>query len=100
MNIKHVFVTCACLMLLAGCSFAPKYGKPPEDVPMSFKELTSHSAADTNVWKAAEPKDNALRGKWWEMFGDTNLTLLEEQANVTNQTIAAAWGNLLAARAV
>ena len=41
-----------------------------------------------------------LRGKWWEMFGDPQLNALEEQVSTSNQNIAAAAANYLAARAM
>ena len=90
----------ACLIAFAGCSFAPKYAKPSVQTPAAFKELTPEQFKDTDGWKTAEPKDNAIRGKWWEMFGDTNLNALEEQVNISNQTVAAAFANFLSARAV
>src|SRR4051812_25732608 len=88
------------LGLLTGCSFAPKYSQPSVQTPPAFKELTPEQFKDTAGWKAAEPKDDAIRGKWWEMFADTNLNALEEQADVSNQNLAAAFANFLAARAV
>ena len=48
----------------------------------------------------AQPKDDALRGKWWEIFGDPQLNALEEKVNVSNQNIAAAAANFFAARAL
>jgi NodT family efflux transporter outer membrane factor (OMF) lipoprotein len=47
-----------------------------------------------------QPKDDALRGKWWEIFGDPQLNALEEKVNVSNQNIAAAAANFFAARAL
>ena len=55
---------------------------------------------DTDGWKVAQPKDDALRGKWWEIFGDPQLNALEEKVNVSNQNIAAATANFFAARAL
>ena len=78
------------VLLLAGCSFAPKYSPPVVETPNAFKE----------GWKIAEPKDDIVRGNWWEALGDTNLNELEEQVNVSNQTIASAFASFLAARAV
>src|ERR1022692_2843229 len=83
-----------------GCSFAPKYVKPSIQTPGAFKEMTPAQSIDTDGWKTAEPKDDAVRGQWWEMFGDTNLNALEDQVNISNQTIAAAFANFLSARAV
>jgi NodT family efflux transporter outer membrane factor (OMF) lipoprotein len=48
----------------------------------------------------AQPKDDALRGKWWEIFGDSQLNALEEKVNVSNQNIAAATASFFAARAL
>jgi NodT family efflux transporter outer membrane factor (OMF) lipoprotein len=88
------------MIAFAGCSFAPKYAQPSVETPAAFKELTTAQLKDTDGWKTAEPKDNAIRGKWWEIFGDTNLNALEEQVNISNQTVAAAFANFLSARAV
>ena len=93
-------VAVACLVLFAGCSFAPKYAKPSIETAGAFKELTPAQFKDTDGWKTAEPKDDAIRGKWWEIFGDTNLNALEEQVAISNQTVAAAFANFLSARAV
>jgi NodT family efflux transporter outer membrane factor (OMF) lipoprotein len=88
------------IFLSNGCSFAPKYAKPSIETPGAFKELTPAQTTNTDGWKTAEPKDDALRGKWWEMFGDTNLDTLEDQVDVSNQTVAVALENFLSARAV
>jgi NodT family efflux transporter outer membrane factor (OMF) lipoprotein len=68
--------------------------------PPAFKELTTNQFSQTAGWKTAEPSDRVLRGKWWEAFNDTNLNALEEQAGASNQTVAVAFANFLAARAV
>src|SRR6185295_7254229 len=49
--------------------------------------------------KQARPQDDALRGKWWELFGDPQLNALEEQVSVSNQDVAAAEAQFRAARA-
>jgi NodT family efflux transporter outer membrane factor (OMF) lipoprotein len=87
-------------LLGGGCSFAPHYAKPSMHTPDTFKEMTPAQAQATDGWKTAEPKDDAVRGRWWEMFGDTNLTALEEQVAISNQTVAVALENFLSARAV
>jgi NodT family efflux transporter outer membrane factor (OMF) lipoprotein len=55
---------------------------------------------ETNDWKTAQPSDALLKGRWWEIFNDPQLNALEEQVVVSNQNIAAALENFLAARAV
>ena len=88
------------ILFASGCSFAPHYAKPSIQTPAAFKELTPAQTKTTDGWKTAEPKDDALRGKWWEMFSDTNLDALEDQVDVSNQTVAVALENFLSARAI
>jgi NodT family efflux transporter outer membrane factor (OMF) lipoprotein len=83
---------CAALALLAGCSFAPAYKVPSVQTPAAFKEAEG--------WKVAQPTDDVIRGNWWEMFNDPQLSALEEQVAISNQTLAAALANFQAARAV
>src|SRR6266540_7368515 len=52
------------------------------------------------TWKFAQPKDDVIRGKWWEMFNDPQLNALEEQVNISNQNIALADANFHSARAL
>lgn len=78
--------------LVGGCNFAPQYTKPPTPTPAHFKE--------NEGWKMAQPSDRVLRGKWWEVYNDPELNALEEQASTSNQTVAAALANFLAARAL
>jgi NodT family efflux transporter outer membrane factor (OMF) lipoprotein len=86
--------------LNGGCSLAPKYQRPAVETPSAFKELEPESTAATNFWKMARPSDDALRGKWWEMFTNAQLNALEEQVAVSNQNVAAAFANFLSARAI
>jgi len=86
--------------LCGGCMVGPKYQRPSVDTPAVFKELTAAQLKDTDGWKVAQPKDDALRGKWWEIFNDPELNALEEKVNVSNQTIAADTAAFFAARAL
>jgi NodT family efflux transporter outer membrane factor (OMF) lipoprotein len=97
---EMTFVALACLVLFGGCSFAPKYATPVVQTPAAFKELPPGQFQEAEAWKAAEPKDATIRGKWWEMFHEPELNALEDQVVVSNQTVAAALANFLAARAV
>src|ERR1017187_3893070 len=89
-----------CLGLFAGCSFAPKYAKPAVQTPAAYKELAPDQFKETDGWKAAEPKDGMIRGQWWEMFHEPELNALEGQVAISNQSVALALANFLAARAV
>jgi NodT family efflux transporter outer membrane factor (OMF) lipoprotein len=97
---RIVIFSLACLAIFAGCSFAPKYAKPSVQTPAAFKEMTPAQSKETDGWKTAEPKDDVLRGQWWEMFHEPELNAFESQVNVSNQTVAVALANFLAARAV
>jgi NodT family efflux transporter outer membrane factor (OMF) lipoprotein len=97
---RTVIFSLACLAIFAGCSFAPKYAKPSVQTPAAFKEMTPAQSKETDGWKTAEPKDDVLRGQWWEMFHEPELNAFESQVNVSNQTVAVALANFLAARAV
>jgi len=92
------FAVTSCL--LAGCMVGPKYHRPPAETPPAYKELTPADFKNTEGWKKAQPKDDALRGKWWEIFNDPQLNALEEKVNVSNQNIAAAAASFFAARAL
>jgi len=93
-------VTLIGLILFKGCDKAPKYKTPTAATPPSYKEITPENFKETDNWKFAHPKDDVIRGKWWEMFNDSQLNALEEQVNISNQNIALADANFRAARAV
>ena len=81
------------LLFLAGCAVGPRYSRPSTPVPPAFKEVPEG-------WKQAQPSDQVLRGKWWEIFHDPQLNALEEQINVSNQTLKAAQAQFAQARAL
>ncbi|HUY14570.1 MAG TPA: efflux transporter outer membrane subunit [Terriglobia bacterium] len=90
----------ACSILLSACHIAPKYVRPPVEVPSAYKELGVSGSKGLAAWKKADPKDDAIRGKWWEVFNDPQLNALEERVDVSDQSIAAAAATFLAARAM
>ncbi len=51
-------------------------------------------------WKLAEPRDAAIRNKWWEVYEDPELNDLEERVAISNQTIIAAEASYRAAHAL
>jgi NodT family efflux transporter outer membrane factor (OMF) lipoprotein len=90
-----------CATLLAsGCNLAPQYHAPSVQRPDAYKELTPADFPNTDGWKVAQPSDSVLRNNWWEVFNDPELNTLEEQVNVSNQTIAADTAAFFAARAL
>ena len=88
------------IAFLSGCTVGPKYARPTAAAAPAYKELTPANFKDTDGWKQSQPSDGTLKGNWWEIFNDAQLNALEEQVNVSNQNIAAAAANFLAARAL
>ena len=100
MYFRVVTTSLIALILFKGCDKAPKYKKPPVETPTAYKELTPETFKETDGWKFARPNDEAIRGKWWEMFNDPQLNVLMERTNNANQSVALADANFRAARAV
>jgi NodT family efflux transporter outer membrane factor (OMF) lipoprotein len=84
---------------MPGCNVGPKYFRPAVPAPPAFKESGPQQAPDGTVWKPAQPQDAMLRGKWWEIFQEPELNSLEEKLNISDQNIARAFENFMAARA-
>jgi NodT family efflux transporter outer membrane factor (OMF) lipoprotein len=100
MNLRILSAPLFAFILFKGCDKAPKYKKPPVETPSAYKESTPENFKETDDWKFARPSDDAIRGKWWEMFNDPQLNALIERANSANQSVALAEANFRAARAV
>ncbi|WP_118180341.1 efflux transporter outer membrane subunit [Paraburkholderia phosphatilytica] len=88
------------LALLAACSVEPPYHRPDVAAPAAFKEAPALPASEAGTWKPAQPADDAHRGEWWTVFGDTTLDSLEQQAADANQNLKAAAARVQEARAV
>jgi NodT family efflux transporter outer membrane factor (OMF) lipoprotein len=88
-------------LTLAGCHpVGPNYATPPAaGLAPAFKEPGPTTFKETGGWKAAQPSDTTLRGKWWEIFAAPQLNALEGQIDPANQTLKAADANFRAARA-
>lgn len=65
------FIVCA---LLHGCSFAPQYQRPEQDIP---KE-----------WRKIDIGNTPLNVDWWKRFNDSVLNKLIDEALIRNQDLA------------
>jgi NodT family efflux transporter outer membrane factor (OMF) lipoprotein len=81
------------VLVLAGCTVGPRYAKPAAPTPPEYQEIPPN-------WKTAQPGDQFAKGKWWEIFQDSQLNDLEEKINVSNQTLKAAQMQFEQARAI
>jgi NodT family efflux transporter outer membrane factor (OMF) lipoprotein len=79
---RKVFIGGMAAACLAGCAVGPDYVRPEMATPAAYKELSD--------WKVAQPNDQALRGQWWQVFGDPELDALIGEINVSNQNLKVA----------
>ena len=81
---------CAAALLSASCAVGPDYHKPPAEIPPAWQPEAP--------WHEAVPNDAALKGRWWELFQDTELDPLVERALANNQNLRVAAARLEQAR--
>lgn len=86
-------IRCAALLtLLSACSVGPDYVRPTVATPVEFKESAT--------WKVAQPRDDARRSPWWELYDDSRLNELMERVAVSNQSLKSAEAQYRQARAL
>ena len=78
----------------------PKYVKPTVPMAPGLKEPPPESFKESDGWKPAQPGDQTLRGKWWEIFDDPQLNALEEELTVSNQNLKVAESRFRQARSM
>ncbi len=89
----------AIALLLAGCTVGPSYHRPDAATAPAWKENTTPPPNPPNgTWKQAEPSDGVLRGQWWDLYSDPQLSALEAKVAVSSQTLRAAMEQYLQAR--
>ena len=79
-------VALALAAALAACSFAPKYERPPAELPQA--------------WRSAPDGTPAPGDRWWRLFDDPVLDKLVDEALANNQDIAIAVARVDEARAL
>lgn len=89
----------AAAFLLAGCTVGPNYHRPTAADAPAWKENSVPPPNPPNgTWKQAEPSDGTLRGQWWDLYGDPQLSTLEAKIAVSNQTLRVAMEQYFSAR--
>ena len=71
---------------LAACSFAPKYERPPAELPQAWRSTPDGTPAPGN--------------RWWRLFDDPVLDKLVDEALANNQDIVIAVARVDEARAL
>ena len=88
------------LALLSACAtVGPNYVKPAP-LPPQTKAVLPLSYVEADGWRIAQPKDNVLRGNWWEIYAIPELDALEQQVAAANQNVAQAEANYRQAQAL
>lgn len=75
----------ACLALLSGCSLAPHYDRPDQELPAQ--------------WRSVDLGATPLHTDWWNRFNDPVLSALVEEALKNNQDLAQSLANIDSAAA-
>lgn len=78
-------LTCLCIVLLAGCSFAPSYQRPDMELPAQ--------------WRKIDLGTKPLETDWWTRFKDPVLTALVNEALRANQDLASSLAKIDSAAA-
>jgi outer membrane protein, multidrug efflux system len=82
------------VMVLGACAVGPDYVRPEAAaIPPAY-------AGVSDEWKIAVPQAHVIKGNWWEIFGDPELSGLEAEAAEANQDLKAAYARFNQARAV
>lgn len=84
-HLVAILIATAC-----GCAVGPNYRRPGTDIPSAWQPEAP--------WHEAAPGDALLKGKWWELFQDTTLDPLVEQALQSNQNLKVSAARLDQAR--
>jgi NodT family efflux transporter outer membrane factor (OMF) lipoprotein len=87
MKSRSTLASIAALTVIAvgGCKVGPNYKAPTVPMPPAYSD-GGHNGA----WAAARPADEADRGSWWLVYGDAELSDLEQRCAKSNQSIEAA----------
>jgi NodT family efflux transporter outer membrane factor (OMF) lipoprotein len=76
-----VAVAVASALALAACAVGPNYHRPAAPVATGYKE--------DQGWKPATPEQIPSDQPWWSIYDDALLDSLEQQVEVSNQTLKA-----------
>jgi NodT family efflux transporter outer membrane factor (OMF) lipoprotein len=82
----------ALTLLLGACSLTPPLKTPEIPTAEAYKEL--------GPWTQAQPADRLPRDRWWTLYDNAELDVLQTRLIAGNPTLAAALANYAQARAL
>lgn len=77
--------------LLCGCAVGPDYRRPEAAVAQHWQLEPG--------WQRGRPRDDEIKGNWWEVFADADLNALQQKALQDGQILRIAEARLDQARA-
>lgn len=80
--LQKIFILGASITL-GGCMVGPDYDSPDKTMGAELLDFPDFTRAGTN-WKQANPADIFMRGKWWNVFADSQLDSLLEKCRAEN----------------
>jgi NodT family efflux transporter outer membrane factor (OMF) lipoprotein len=84
-GIRYKTIAAAALAgVLSACAVGPNYQRPKVPGAADYADGAYKEQAD---WKPAQAADASERGNWWEIFGDPVLDELQQQIDVSNQSL-------------
>ncbi|MGD0786169.1 MAG: efflux transporter outer membrane subunit [Sedimentisphaerales bacterium] len=86
MNFPLLYVTCFCLLIIAGCMVGPNYHSPQVSVPSSWTGSKGQTTSTVDLVH------------WWTQFNDPNLNSLITRAVMSNLDLKQAQSRLRQAR--
>jgi NodT family efflux transporter outer membrane factor (OMF) lipoprotein len=98
MKTKALFLASGLSLFLVSCSVGPQYAKPTVPAAPAYSEQPPQQYSETPGWTTAQPADAMVKGKWWEIFDESELNTLEEQVGPANQSLKIAEANYREAR--
>lgn len=94
------------VLALTGCKpVGPNYNRPAYQAPAVYKDTGATSVVAPppspagGGWSTANPSDGMLKGKWWQIYNDSELDGLEERIATNNVQLQQAYETYQAARA-
>ena len=97
---KIGMLLCSLAVLAAGCSFAPEYSRPRQELPDSWCRPAPQKEPSVLDCAAPEVEYASLSRKWWKRFQDSTLDGLVEQALARNRDIEQGLARVDRARSV
>jgi multidrug efflux system outer membrane protein len=107
-----LFLMVLAVMVLASCTTSVPPAQVATEVPTQYRESPGESPRESpreatgevagtapGDWQPARPADGSQRGRWWTVYGDTELDTLVEQAGAANPGLALALARVREARA-